>query len=145
MSNIKHGMKHTRLYRTWLHIKTRCYNQKYSRYKDYGGRGIKVCDEWRNDFMNFYNWSMKNGYKENLTIDRIDNDKGYSPSNCRWQTNKQQCRNRRNNKMYTANGEAHCLAEWCEILNLSYSTVYARLSRDWPIEQALELEERHHD
>ena len=102
----KHGMTGTKIFNVWLGIKERCYNKNHLGYKNYGGRGITVCDEWLNDFMNFYNWSMKNGYKEELdergrnllTIDRIDNDKGYSPDNCRWTTSKIQNRNKRNTK-----------------------------------------------
>ena len=95
--NPKHGLRYTRLYRIWINMKTRCYNKNTNRYKDYGARGITICNEWRNDFMSFYNWSMNNGYDENLTIDRINNDKNYEPSNCRWITVKEQNRNKRNN------------------------------------------------
>lgn len=120
-------------------MKNRCYYNKYPRYGDYGGRGIKVCDEWRDDFMNFYNWSMNNNYNDNLTIDRIDVDGDYEPLNCRWVTSKENGRNKRNNKNYTINGETHCLSEWCEILGLNYRTVQGRLRLNWSIEKALEM------
>ena len=94
-ANTIHGKRITRLYRIWVCMKNRCYQQSYHAFKHYGGRGITVCGEWLNDFQAFYEWSMANGYKENLTIDRIDNDKGYSPSNCRWVTMKEQNKNKR--------------------------------------------------
>lgn len=81
---IKHNMSSDKIYNVWIGMKQRCYNKNNKRYKDYGARGIFVCKEWLEDFMNFYNWSINNGYKEGLSIDRADNDKGYNPSNCRW-------------------------------------------------------------
>jgi hypothetical protein len=101
--------------------------------------GIKVCDEWLHDFMEFYNWSMSHGYNTNLTIDRVDVNGNYEPSNCRWISNKQQQRNKHNNRNITINGETHCLSEWCEILGLNINTVNTRFRRNWNIERALEL------
>lgn len=138
----KHNKCDTRLYSIWECVIQRCCNNNYTYYKNYGGRGIAVCSEWRNDFMSFYNWAVANGYKEFLTLDRIDNDSNYEPSNCRWITMKQQARNRRSNRNYTINGEKHCLSEWCEILGLNYKRVGSRLRRNWSIERALELNER---
>lgn len=138
----KHNKSNTRLYNIWQGMKKRCYNINDEAYKYYGGRGIKVCNEWLNDFQAFYDWAMNNDYKENLTIDRIDVDTDYKPGNCRWATNKDQQRNKRSNNYYTINGETHCLKEWCEILNLNYYTVHNRIVRySWPIEKALELED----
>lgn len=96
--NYRHGKKHTRLYRIWNSMKQRCGNPNAHAYANYGGRGITVCDEWIDDFSAFYNWAMQNGYSDKLTIDRKNNDKGYSPDNCRWATMKEQQNNRRNNK-----------------------------------------------
>lgn len=93
----KHGMTHDRLYQIWCDMKQRCYNPKVREYKNYGGRGITVCDEWMNSAA-FFEWAKANGYSEKLTIDRIDNDKGYSPDNCRWSTAKEQRHNQRPRK-----------------------------------------------
>lgn len=124
--NFKHGKIHTRLYRIWHGMKNRCYNTSNKDYKNYGARGITVCDEWKDDFMAFYNWSMSNKYNDILTIDRIDNNKGYSPTNCRWVDITEQIRNRRNTLYVTYQGKTKPLIEWCEILNLNYSTVKGR-------------------
>ena len=99
-----HGKCHTRLYTIWANIKKRTLNPKYKFFHDYGGRGITICEEWKNDFMSFYNWAMLNGYEENksLTIDRIDNDGNYEPSNCRWTTPTIQARNQRIQKNNTS-------------------------------------------
>jgi DNA-directed RNA polymerase subunit RPC12/RpoP len=93
--NTKHGLVNTGLYGIWRNIKNRTLNPKHKQYNDYGGRGITICDEWKNDFMSFYDWAMTNGYSDELSIDRIDNDGGYSPENCRWTTSIIQNRNKR--------------------------------------------------
>lgn len=135
----KHGKRHTKIYGVWQGMKRRCYNKNNPKYPIYGGRGITVCDEWNDDFQAFYNWAMSNGYKNGLTLDRINCDGNYEPNNCRWATQQQQQRNRRNNHNITLNGETHCLLEWCEILGVNYNTVTSRLHYGWSVEKALEL------
>ena len=97
MSKVRknHGMSKTRLYNIWGLMKDRCINKKSSHYKWYGGRNIKICDDWKNNFMSFYCWAIENGYSEHLTLDRINNDGDYCPDNCRWVDMKEQCKNRR--------------------------------------------------
>lgn len=135
--NYKHGLKNTRLFSIWSGMKTRCYNSNSPQFKNYGARGIKICDEWLTDFMNFYNWSMSNGYSDNLTLDRIDVNGNYEPNNCRWVTSKVQANNRRTNKLIEYNGEIKTLMEWCEYHGINYKTVRDRLKRGWAIDKAL--------
>ena len=138
---VKHGLSNTRLHKIWHSMYCRCYYKSTNQYKNYGGRGIKVCEEWKHmqGFINFYNWAISNGYKETLTLDRIDNNKGYCPSNCRWITPKEQSNNRRNNVYYTFNGETKTSKQWCELYNISPTTLSDRLKRGWTLEQALTI------
>lgn len=129
-ANHKHNMSGTRIYEIWQGMKKRCYNPRDLRYHRYGGRGITVCNEWKNDFKSFYLWAINHGYSENLTIDRIDNDKGYSPDNCRWADRTTQCRNRSTNVNITIGNSTRTLTEWCEIFKVSYETVNARYERN---------------
>lgn len=125
----KHNKCHTRLYSIWRGMKDRCYNSNVLEYDNYGGRGIKVCEEWLNDFQAFYNWSMSHGYSDDLTIDRKDNDGDYCPENCRWVTYKEQNNNTSRNRLLTNAGETHTISEWSEILGINASTISSRLSR----------------
>lgn len=135
--NKTHGKSYTKLYRTYQHMKDRCYRKNDKRYKNYGGRGIKICDEWKNNFMNFYNWAINNGYQENLTIDRININGDYTPFNCRWVTWKEQANNTTRNHYIEYNNEKHTIAEWSNILNISSKVLQIRLKRGWSIEETL--------
>ena len=132
-----HGMTKTALYKKFRGMVYRCENKRSKSYKDYGGRGIKVCPEWRHDYMNFYEWSMANGYRKGLTIERIDNDGDYSPENCRWATKIEQDNNRRTNHFITYNAETHTIAEWSRISGITPSAIYGRLKNGWSIERTL--------
>lgn len=120
----------TRLYHIWMGMKMRCYNIHNARYHRYGGRGISVCDEWKNDFDAFYDWAMSNGYADNLTIDRINNDGNYCPENCRWATAKEQCRNRSSNSNITIGNSTRTVTEWCEIFELDRAEITSRYNRN---------------
>ena len=128
---ITHGKRKTRLYRIWANIKTRCFNKNDPHYPRWGARGITVCDEWKNDFKAFYDWSMRNGYQDNLTIDRIDNKLGYSPYNCRWITLAEQNKNRGCVRFITYNGRTQTIPEWTKELGLGKETIRERLKRGW--------------
>lgn len=135
--NFKHGKRHTRLYNIWYDMKRKCYKQNRQDYHCYGGRGIKICDNWLHDFMNFYDWSMVNGYNDTLTIDRIDVNGNYEPSNCRWTDIKTQGNNRRTNVLLTYNGKTQTMMMWAEELNLPYNTVKYRHQKGWNDEDCL--------
>lgn len=140
--NPTHGKSRTRLYGLWGSMIDRCNNPNAHEYENYGGRGITVCDEWRNDYTKFETWAMANGYDEksdrkNCTLDRIDPNGNYEPSNCRFATMKIQQRNKRNNVLVTYNGETHCLVEWAEIANIRYGKLLHRIYAGWSMEDAL--------
>lgn len=137
----RHGMTGTRIYKLWGHMKERCYNKNSTNYDRYGGRGIQVCEEWKNDFMSFYNWAMENGYQENLTLDREDNDGNYEPSNCRWVTFKEQENNRGGfNINVTYQGRTQTLMQWAEETGIPFPTLrYRIVDSKWPVEDALTI------
>lgn len=130
--NSTHKKSKTRLYAVWGGIKARCSNPKCEAFKNYGGRGIKFCKDWV-FYENFEKWALNNGYSNNLTIDRIDNNGNYEPDNCRWVTIKKQCNNRRNNRHIEYNGKIFTIAEICDILNLPYQYVIYRLNKNLSI------------
>lgn len=126
-----HSLSRSRIYRTYTNMIRRCTSPVEIEYHNYGGRGIKVCDEWANDFMVFYDWAMANGYNDKLTIDRINNNGNYEPSNCRWATYKKQCRNKRNNRIVCINGVEKTLIEWSEISGIDRATIARRINVGW--------------
>ena len=132
--NTTHKMTNSNEFKIWQAMKTRCYNQQTTRYKDYGGRGITICNEWKNSFETFYEDMGKR--PKGLSIDRIDNDKGYFKENCMWATQKQQARNMRTNRNIIYKGEVFCLTDWAEKLNIKKQTLASRLRYGWSIERA---------
>jgi hypothetical protein len=133
--SITHGESGTRLYKIWAGMKRRCNDLEFERY---GKRGISVCNEW-NTYDVFRDWALNNGYDDNLTIDRIDNDKGYEPNNCRWATAKEQAYNRSSNRYLEYNGERHTIKEWSKKIGLAVTTISERLKRGWSIKDTMTL------
>ena len=132
----KHGKSHTRLYHIWNAMKQRCSNPKAISYKYYGEKGVAVCKEWQ-EFNPFYEWAMTNGYKADLSIDRINRDGNYCPENCRWATIKEQQNNTSYNKLFTYNGETLTIKQWAEKTGVYPNMLYKRLKRGWDISKAL--------
>ena len=124
-----HGMSKSRLYNIWRGMKRRCTNPRSAQYSNYGGRGIKVCDEWMKSSSAFFEWAMNNGYRDDLTIDRIDNDGDYEPNNCRWTTMQVQARNSRHAYHVTIDGNTKSGVEWAEDLGISDTTAYKYLRK----------------
>lgn len=136
--NSRHSLSNTVLYSRYLKIKNRCYNPNCKSYKNYGGRGIRMCDEWFKSFETFYKWAINNGFRKELTIDRIDNDGDYSPGNCRWVTTKVQNYNKRSNRFYTYNGKTLSIIQWGHELGGGQNLVKDRIDKlGWDIERAL--------
>lgn len=136
------GYSKTRLYMVYSLMLQRTENTNDKDYRNYGGRGIKVCDEWKKDFMLFRNWAYNNGYDEKApkgkcTLDRINVDGNYEPSNCRWVTSKQQANNRRKNKYLTHNNETFTISEWSEKLDISSRTILKRIRMGWDVDKTL--------
>jgi hypothetical protein len=122
--NRTHGMSKHPLYSVWSGMRSRCYNEKSEGYRNYGLRGIEVCDEWRRDVLSFIDWALNNGYKQNLEIDRINNDENYSPENCRWVTGKINNRNKRTNVLIRHNGRRRTIGEWAERMRIEHRRAY---------------------
>ena len=119
-------------------MKTRCYNKNEPAYKNYGGRGIKVCDEWMKNKNKFIEWSLQNGFRKELTIDRKNNNGDYEPNNCRWVDMSIQNNNKRNISKYYYNGESHTITEWAKIKGIPFMKLYDRLNKlQWSIDRAL--------
>ena len=130
-SRTKHGQlsdgHRSKLYRAWNNMKQRCNNPNNPRYADYGGRGIKVCEEWQRDYAKFYDWAIESGYSEELTLDRIDVNGDYTPSNCRWADRVVQANNTRSNRYINIDGEVHTLADWSRIKGVKICTIDRRM------------------
>lgn len=137
-SNLTHGKSKTRLYRIYQKMKRRCYRPEEKYYENYGGRGIDICDEWREDFQAFYDWAMENGYSDDLSIDRRDNDKGYSPDNCKWSTAKEQANNTRSTIFITYKGNRKPVSEWSKIIGIRQDTLSNRKRKGWSDEKCIE-------
>lgn len=141
MARTIHGECRTRLYHIWNSMKQRCTNPNAVSYKYYGAKGVSVCHEWES-FSGFRDWALSNGYKENLTIDRIKNTGNYEPSNCRWSTNKAQQNNTSYNKLLTYCGETYNITQWAEIKGIPRTTLYNRVRRNWSVERTLTTPKR---
>ena len=126
MGKRTHNKTGNRIYNIYRGMKTRCYTSTDYHYQWYGTKGVKICDEWLNDFMAFYNWSINHGYSDELSIDRIDPHGDYSPDNCRWITHAEQCNNRRTNNLITIDGITHTISEWAKISGVHRKAIYRK-------------------
>lgn len=122
--------KATRLYKCWQDMKARCSNPKNKRYKNYGGKGVVVCNEWANSYETFQKWALNNDYSDELTLDRINVNGNYEPSNCRWATTEIQANNKTNCRYIEFQGKKQSLAQWCRELNLNYGTISSGINRN---------------
>lgn len=132
----KHGKRHSRIYSVWSNMKSRCFNPNSSSFRYYGKRGIGICNEWL-DFAVFYEWAVLNGYSDTLTIERIDNNKDYEPSNCTWIVNEDQSRNTRVVHRMTMHGHTLCISQWSRLVGVSRDTIQKRLNKGWSECEAL--------
>lgn len=132
-----HGQSGTRLYKIYQGMKSRCYNKNNVGYKNYGARGIVVCGEWLDNFENFYNWAMSNGYQNTLSIERKDYNGNYEPSNCKWATREEQNNNSRHNTYITFNGCSHTIKQWSDMTGIKETTLISRLQYGWSIKDTL--------
>jgi hypothetical protein len=132
-----HGSTKTRLYKIFHCMLKRCYNENAANYERYGGRGIRICDEWHNNFIAFQKWALSHGYNDTLSIDRINSNGNYCPENCRWANNTTQVRNRRNTATITFHGEKKSVAEWAAILGIKRGTLARRIRTGMAIEKAM--------
>ena len=137
-----HRKSKTKLYNIWYGIKQRCYYENNMSYKYYGARGISMDDSWRNDFVEFYRWSIANGYQPELQIDRIDVEGDYTPNNCRWVSKFANANNKRNNILFEYNGVTKSAKEWAQYFDINYKTVMTRLRRGWSFNETFELIKR---
>lgn len=133
-----HRMTKTRLYREWRTMRDRCNNPRNISYPNYGGKGIKVCNEWNCSFESYRDWALSHGYDDSLTIERNNINDDYKPSNCRWATYKEQGNNKSTNVFIEKNGVIHTLSEWSELLNIRYNTIIWRKTQGWPEEHWLD-------
>lgn len=132
-----HKLGKPKTYSHWVNMKTRCLSRNNAKYKDYGARGITICDEWL-DFKNFHEWAINNGFKDDLTLDRIDVNGNYEPSNCRWITMFEQASNKRNTRWVTFNGITDTIKGWSKRLNMPHGTLWNRIIKNnWNVEKAL--------
>lgn len=135
---VTHGLKKSnkRLYRVWTDMRARCSLITHQAFHHYGSRGIRVCTEWQ-DFAVFHKWAIENGYTQGLSIERINVDGNYEPSNCKWATQKQQNNNKTDNRYITFQGVTKTLMQWTEEYGLNYYTIWSRIQRGWTIEDAI--------
>lgn len=133
----KHGHSAQRIYGEYHRMIERCKPDNKTHHERYYDRGITVCQEWADDMDAFIAWSEQSGYDDTLTLDRIDNDKGYSPNNCRWVTMKEQSRNKSDNRNITFEDQTMCITAWAERVGIDRYTLYSRVSRGWPVEATL--------
>jgi hypothetical protein len=129
--NKTHGLSKHPLFTSWIGMRNRCLNIKHNRAKNYIGKGVSICNEWANDFMSFYNWSIKNGWEKGLSIDRINNNGNYEPSNCKFSNNKQQSRNRSSNVIIEIDGLSKTAIEWAESEEINVESIYRRIKKGY--------------